>query len=141
MNNTDTIEFLLSTTDALQRRLDGGLSFLRGVTYNEYRLLHCIQQSPQQKLTRVALASQVGLTPSAVTRALKPMEKLGYVTTERGERDARQNLAVLTPGGAELLSDTTQAMNDMVDQLAIAQWSDKQKESLVNLLTSLRDSL
>jgi DNA-binding MarR family transcriptional regulator len=140
MNSNETIELLISTSDALERRLDRGLSFLRGISYREYRLLKCVQQSPQQKLTRVDLAAAVGLTPSAVTRALKPLEKMGYVTTERGIRDARQNLAVLTEGGQVLLQDTDAAVNDIVEQLPIATWSNSKRGALVELLQAMRDS-
>jgi len=141
MNDIELIEYLIATSDAVERRLDRGLSFLRGVSYREYRLLKCIQDSPQQKATRVDLAAAVGLTPSAVTRALKPLEKLGYVTTERGIRDARQNLAVLTPGGADLLADTSSAVADMVAQFPVADWSATQKASLLDMLGSLREKL
>jgi len=40
----------------------------------------------------VDLAAAVGLTPSAVTRALRPLEKLGCVATQKSERDARRSL-------------------------------------------------
>ena len=69
MNDIHLMEYLISTSDAVERRLDRGLAFLRGVSYREYRLLKCIEDSPQQKMTRVDLAAAVGLTPSAVTRA------------------------------------------------------------------------
>ena len=138
MNDIQLMEFLISTSDMLERKLDRGLAFLRGISYREYRLLKCIEESPQRKMTRVDLATAVGLTPSAVTRALKPLEKLGYITTERGVRDARQNLAVLTDGGASLLNDTTRAVTDMVAQLPVSDWSSKQKSELGELLCALR---
>ncbi len=141
MNDIELIEYLLATSDVVERRLDRGLSFLRGVSYREYRLLKCIHDSPQQKMTRVDLAAAVGLTPSAVTRALKPLEKMGYVTTERGVRDARQNLAVLSAGGIELLQDTGSAVADMVEQLPVKQWTAAEKDRLLKLLTSLRDAV
>lgn len=140
MNTIELIEYLIATSDVVERRLDRGLSFLRGVSYREYRLLKCIQDSPRQKMTRVDLATAVGLTPSAVTRALKPLEKLGYVTTERGVRDARQNLAVLAPGGETLLQDTSKAVADIVAQLPIKQWTAAQKEGLLGMLASLREA-
>ena len=53
-------------------------------------------------------ASQaVGLTPSGVTRALKPMQKLGIVSTVKSKRDARLAIAALTPAGRELLGDAS----------------------------------
>jgi len=87
----------------------------------------------QESATRVDLAAAVGLTPSAVTRALKPLEKMGYVVTEKSDRDARRSLASLTPAGRHLLADAQGVVDDSVglmelgspDQTAIAKLLDK----------------
>jgi len=65
----------------------------------------------------VDLAAAVGLTPSAVTRALRPLEELGCVDTQKSERDARRSLASLTAAGAELLDDAQGAVNDLPNGL------------------------
>ncbi|MBO6658147.1 MAG: MarR family transcriptional regulator, partial [Pseudomonadales bacterium] len=70
---------VLDTATALERSLDSALSFSRGVTFSEYRLLRTLKTA-ENGLTRVVLAQMVSVTPSGVTRALKPLEKLGYVT-------------------------------------------------------------
>jgi len=64
-------------------------------------------------------ARAVHLTPSAVTRALKPLEKLGYVSTQKGERDARQAVATLTSAGEELLEDANRLVIDEIASLSI----------------------
>ncbi|HMB61314.1 MAG TPA: MarR family winged helix-turn-helix transcriptional regulator, partial [Xanthomonadales bacterium] len=51
---------------------------------------------------------------SGVTRALRPMEKLGYVTTAKSKRDARLALASLTPHGQELVNDASSVLDDMM---------------------------
>ncbi len=68
---------------------------------------------------RVELAQAVSLTPSAVTRALKPLEKLGYVETLKSDRDARRSLACLTDGGRELLSDAEGVARDVLTNLPL----------------------
>jgi DNA-binding MarR family transcriptional regulator len=60
----------------------------------------------------VDLAHAVGLTPSGVTRALRPMEKLSIVSTVKSKRDARLAIAALTPAGRELLDDASGVVDD-----------------------------
>lgn len=110
---------LLDSAARIQRRLDGSLSNARGISFSEYRLLLALSSFHNASAMRVELAGAVGLTPSAVTRALKPLEKLGYVTTEKSDRDARRALARLTRGGEELLSDATLIVNDVIASLAL----------------------
>jgi len=104
---------LLDVAANLERRLDRALSMIRGISYREYRLLKTLAQNSDDGLTRVALAEMVGLTPSAITRALKPLEKIGLVNTIKGERDARQSKAKITSAGMELLDDAQGVLNDV----------------------------
>ncbi len=109
MNNKmiteDLVLEFLDVAGVVERRLDSALSYTRGVSFSEYRLLRTLALGHEGGAPRVELAGAVGLTPSAVTRALKPLEKMGYVKTVSNERDARQSLAQLTAGGRELLAD------------------------------------
>lgn len=105
---------LLDAAGYLERRLDRAISTIRGISFSEYRLLRELSQRPEARAMRVELAQAVGLTPSAVTRALKPLEKLGYVETLKSDRDARRSLACLTKGGRELLSDAEGVARDVL---------------------------
>ncbi len=116
-SNTELILTLLSTAARVERRLDHALSSGRGISFTEYHLLRQLQITLGGSATRVGLASAVGLTPSAVTRALKPLEKIGLVVTEKSDRDARRSLATLTEAGEELLSDTDAILQDEIDML------------------------
>ncbi len=128
---------VLNTAAALERGMDSALSFTRGITFSEYRLLRTLQ-SAEQGLTRVALAQAVSVTPSGVTRALKPLEKLGYVTTVKNERDARQSLAQLTKGGHELLSDVSGVLKDFYAELRVERLERAQLDVLEQVLDQLR---
>lgn len=101
----------------LERRLDGSLGAIRGISLAEYRLLRALGGAPGAQASRVDLAETVGLTPSGVTRALRPMEKLGIVTTLKSKRDARLAIAALTPAGRELLSDASGVVDDTMKTL------------------------
>lgn len=96
----------------LERRLDGSLSAIRGISLAEYRLLRALGDAPDSQASRVDLAQAVGLSPSGVTRALRPMEKLSIVSTLKSKRDARLAIAALTPAGRELLDDASSVVDD-----------------------------
>jgi DNA-binding MarR family transcriptional regulator len=101
-----------SAWSRLERRLDNNLGSIRGISLAEYRLLRALGDAPNSQASRVDLAQAVGLTPSGVTRALRPMEKLGIVSTVKSKRDARLAIAALTPAGRELLSDASGVVDD-----------------------------
>jgi len=101
----------------LERRLDSSLGAIRGISLAEYRLLRALGDSPGAQASRVDLAQAVGLTPSGVTRALRPMEKLGIVSTLKSKRDARLAIAALSPAGRELLSDASGVVDDTMKTL------------------------
>jgi DNA-binding MarR family transcriptional regulator len=98
----------------VEKRLDSSLGAIRGISFAEYRLLRALSDAPNSWASRVDLAHSVGLTPSGVTRALRPMEKLGYVTTAKSKRDARLALASLTPPGQDLVNDASGVVDDMM---------------------------
>lgn len=117
MNDTISTEqdFALrfgSTWLRIERSLDHSLGAIRGISLAEYRLLRALGDAPGASASRVDLADAVGLTPSGVTRALKPMEKLGIVSTVKSKRDARLAIAALTPAGRELLSEASAVVDD-----------------------------
>jgi len=96
----------------LERRLDHSLGAIRGISLAEYRLLRALGDAPGSQASRVDLARAVGLTPSGVTRALRPMEKLGIVSTVKSKRDARLAIAALTVAGREVLDDASGVVDD-----------------------------
>jgi len=123
---------LLRAAARVEHRLDRALSCIRGISFTEYRLLRELAARHDASATRVDLAAAVQLTPSAVTRALKPLEKLGYVRTVRDERDARRSLASLTPAGAELVRDAEGVVQDDIAALGLT--SSSADEALVELV-------
>ncbi len=113
--NQQSLLAIHAAAQRLERRLDGALSNIKGISLAEYRLLSSLAQAPGRQASRVALAETVGLTASGVTRALAPLEKIGFVKTVRGERDARLALATLTAQGSELVADASGVLDDVAD--------------------------
>lgn len=101
----------------LERWLSNSLGAIRGVSLAEYRLLRTLADSPDAQASRVDLAYALGITPSGVTRALRPMEKLGMVTTVRSKRDARLAIAALTAAGREVVDDASGVVDDSMSAL------------------------
>ena len=103
---------LAAAWNRLERQLDNNLGAIRGISLAEYRLLRALGDAPGSQASRVDLARAVGLTPSGVTRALRPMEKLNIVSTVKSKRDARLAIAALTPAGREVLEDASGIVTD-----------------------------
>lgn len=108
---------LAGAAHRVERRLDMSLGAIRGISYAEYRLLKALGDAPQSRASRVDLAHQIGITPSGITRALRPLEKLGVVKTVKAERDARLAIATLTSAGKALLKDASGVVNDTLDTI------------------------
>lgn len=122
----------------VEKRLDHSLGAIRGISLAEYRLLHALGSAPNAQASRVDLAQAVGLTPSGVTRALRPMEKLGVVSTVKSKRDARLAIAALTPTGREVLSDGASVVDDaMKDILRRAPAAASAADTLVDLFDDI----
>ena len=120
----------------IEKRLDSSLGAILGISFAEYRLLRALSDTPNSWASRVDLANAVGLTPSGVTRALRPMEKLGYVTTAKSKRDARLALASLTPAGQELVNDASGVVDDIMKTiLERSRKNPSQVNEMIELLT------
>src|SRR5690625_8015686 len=92
-----TLKFFLNLTmtqSAVAKRFDARLS-LHSISLSDFMILRHLSRAPEQKLRRVDLAEMVGLSASAVTRKLDPLEKNGMVKREDKERNERVRLVKL----------------------------------------------
>ena len=122
----------------LERQLDCSLSAIRGVSFSEYRLLRALAEAPNGQASRSDAARSVGLTASGVTRALRPLEKIGLVSTVENKRDARLAMAKLTPAGQALINDASGIVDETV--ASILKRAPRLSTNL-NSVSSLLDSL
>ena len=138
ITNEQTLAITFAASwNRIEKRLDSSLSAIRGISFAEYRLLRALSDAPNSWASRVDLAHAVGLTPSGVTRALRPMEKLGFVTTAKSKRDARLALATLTPPGQDLVNDASVVVDDMMK--TILERSRKNPEQVGEMVELLED--
>lgn len=138
MHDDDLIPTLLDAAASITRRLDRSLGAIKGISFSEYQMLSALDREPSSSATRVDLANAVGLSPSGVTRALRPLEKLGFIETVKDARDARKSLAKLTPAGMELVSDAHGVVADTVAPSTMrAELDAHERDRLVGVLRTL----
>src|SRR3954453_8112793 len=103
-----TLDFcvrLLKANAALSRRFDGRLGTWHGLSFGDFVVLLHLSAAPDGRLRRVDLAAALGVTPSAVTRTLIPLEKIGLVSRRPDPHDARIGYAALTAAGRRTLTE------------------------------------
>jgi len=104
-------------TATISRHLDNSLGAVHGIGLTEYMVLHSLMEAPNHALRRIDLAEALARTASGITRMLMPMEKIGLVTKEINERDARVSLVKITPAGKELFNNAAVTLDNKSESL------------------------
>lgn len=76
-----------------------------GLGFNDFVILYILNQSSESKIRRIDLAEKIGVTASGITRLLNPLEKIGLVSRETNERDARVSYVVITSNGKKIFEE------------------------------------
>lgn len=109
-----TLAVGLSRADAaLRRRLEGPLGGGHGIGFTDFQILAELDSVQGARLRASDLAGRLMLSPSGITRAVLPLEKIGLVERQAHERDARGTYVVLTAAGKSRV-DEAQATVDRV---------------------------
>lgn len=116
LNISEKLKFLiqLSKTEAVLNRKFSGQ---QGLGFGELAVLYAISQAPEGRIRRIDLADEVGLTASAVTRLLIPLEKIGVIKREAHQRDARVSYAIMTRPGKEMFENAITALEHKCNDL------------------------
>jgi DNA-binding MarR family transcriptional regulator len=138
---TDALDLCIRLTqaqNAVARRLDRALSAHHGLSFGDYLLLRHLGEAPGGRMRRMDLAAAVGLTPSGVTRALAPLERIGLVAREANPRDARVALTSLTGTGRDILAEVHETAARVAETVqGDAGWSGADAQALGGLLAGL----
>ncbi|GAA0929721.1 MarR family transcriptional regulator [Kribbella koreensis] len=108
----------------LDRRRDAVLAE-HGLQWWGFKTLHMLRRggAPYQS-TPGRLATQLGLSPAAMTNRLDALERMTYVARHHDRDDRRKVVATLTDSGLKIwqqaLGDITQVEVDLVNQLSPA---------------------
>ena len=124
--------------ERLSARVDHNLGAIHGIGYVEFMVLYQLARAPDGRMRRVDLASAISRTASGVTRLLRPMEKVGLVSRDSSDRDARVSLVTLTDAGRERLEDALTTMDEL-GQRCTQVIGDAQLDSLAASMSLLSD--
>jgi DNA-binding MarR family transcriptional regulator len=89
--------------------------------------------APRRRLRMTALAEEVLMSPSGLTRVVDQLERDGLVARERRADDARSLDAVLTPEGRKRLRAANETHLKRVRELLLDRLSDEQLAQLVEI--------
>lgn len=128
---------LLQSGDAIRSRLAGEFSAVHGLSVNEMFLLMQLEQAALHRLSRVELARRLHMSASTVTRMAAPMEKLGLVTRQADNRDARLAFVVLTEAGKHKVAEARETFAEQAAQVFRDRWDDADIAQLSDLLGRL----
>ena len=96
-------QVLLQRIDAVLRPLD--------LTFARYEVLMLLSFTKEGQLPMSKLGARLQVHPASVTSAVDRLERDGYVSRERGERDRRLVLARITPAGRRRALAATAVLN------------------------------
>jgi DNA-binding MarR family transcriptional regulator len=101
-----------------------------------YVVLRAVAES--EPVRAVALAEQVGVDPSTMSRHVNLLERGGLVQRVSDPDDRRATSVSLTPKGRSVMESVRAARHDLITD-AIAEWTDDDRAQLASLLGRLAD--
>jgi DNA-binding MarR family transcriptional regulator len=101
-----------------------------------YLVLRAVAESEPVRTT--AVAEQVGVDPSTMSRHLAMLERDGCVTRSADPDDGRAQAVALTPAGREVMEKARAARHELISA-ALAAWDDADRTHLAALLGRLAD--
>lgn len=99
----ETSEKYIAMRALIQRTEDRALVY--GVTISEYLTLKAIKEFDGDGISRVDLASTVGISVLELTKALQPLEKLCFIETLEATTNPRERKIAMTAGGQGIFGD------------------------------------
>ncbi len=133
---TNTLR-LLQAADQIKSRLSGDFASVHGLSVNEVFLLMHLELAPLHRMSRVELAKRMHVSASTVTRMAAPLEKIGVVSRQADNRDARLAFVVLTVSGLEKVKEARVTFAKQASYVFRDRWVDEDLEQLSSLLHRL----
>jgi DNA-binding MarR family transcriptional regulator len=134
----EVILTLQRTADAFERRL-GEILKPYGVSATQYNVLRILRGAGKEGLPCGAIAERMVTRDPDITRLLDRLEKLGFITRERGQKDRRVVTTTITESGLKLLKQLDKPLSDAGTDL-VKNLSKMQMQQLVELLDLARSS-
>lgn len=121
----------------LARLLDADLQSAHGLSANAYDVLLQLGLAPRRRLRMTALAEQVLMSPSGISRLVDELEREGLVVRERSEHDARSFEVALTASGRARLKAANRTHLRRVRAMFLDHLSDAQLRQLADIWSSI----
>lgn len=134
----EAVQLFIHTNHAHHSEVERRTASL-GIHQNQHRMLMCIMRMQGEPSQR-QLASEMGISPAAVTTILKSLEKEGYVTRCVTDEDNRRNRVAITEKGRSKL-DEAHVIFDRVDQAMFRGMSEADIQTLKSLLLRMKNNL
>lgn len=133
------VGLLFETATGIQRSVSPLLERQTDLAGQDFEILIRLARSPATRLRMSDLATQTGLTPSGLTRAVDRLAEAGLVAREACEEDRRGSLAALTAAGGERMQAALDLHRCQLRQLLDGALDVDEQATLVDLLRKVRD--
>ncbi len=108
---------LIRGVQALLDALDRQLREEAGISHDDYRILSSLYRSPDGKRRMSELAREMSYSPSRLSHAAARLERQGWVTRSKAEKDRRGVRIELTDAGADKARTASVGHLALVSQL------------------------
>src|SRR3954469_7779253 len=106
------------------------------LTFPRYEALMLLSYSRRGALPLGKMGDRLQVHRTSVTNIIDGLERSGYVTRERHERDRRTVLAAITPRGREVAAAATPVLNEL--RFGIGPLDDDDLEAITRIFERMR---
>ena len=110
---------------------------LPGIGFTDFMILSELDSVVGGRLRPVDLANRLHVTPSGVTRAILPLEKIGLVERASHERDARATYVSITQAGRDRLAEAVDDVERVVGETLASKLTRTDRIALLGLFERL----
>ena len=135
------VGLFLEAHEGLSSVLERALDEDCGLSRQWFEILLRLARSPRHSLRMCDLASQTGLSPSGLTRAVDRLEAAGLVRRRSCPSDKRVAYAELTEAGLERIESAAEIHLNHIDEHFISHLSPSELTQLERITRKLRDQL
>lgn len=130
---------LLLTADRVRRQAEVVIA-PSGLSIQQYNVLRILRGAGSEGLCTLEIARRMIERAPGITRLLDRLEKSGYVTRTRGERDRREVRCHITRSGLAALGALDKVV-DAADDSSVGHLSAAELKQLLRLLERIREGL
>lgn len=120
----------------LDRQSDSYLQAHLDIGFSQFKILMALKN--HKGIQQKEIARKLGQTEASVSRQIKMLQEVGYVSFTHGEQDRRKHITTLTPKGEKLINKSLSALN-RYHQPVFDQLSPQERYQLQQSLRQLHD--